>query len=73
MLNSNVSRLWPVAGWFLVVVALLAVSIGVGAKMSTTVSLLVLSTSPIIVMWLLAQHAAPPTVAEILHAARQKP
>jgi len=62
-----------IAVWLLAVAVLGAASVGVGAKVSTTISLLVLSTSPIIVMWLLAQHAAPPTVAEILHAARQEP
>jgi hypothetical protein len=71
--KSTLSRLWPIAGWFLFVAVLIAVSIDAGAKISTTVSLLVLSASPVMVMWLLAQHAAPPTVAEILHAARQKP
>ncbi len=67
------SHLLPITAWLLAVAVLAAVSIGVGAKISTTISLLVLSASPIVVMWLLAQHAAPPTVAEILHAARQKP
>ena len=73
MSKRNPSRLLPITAWLLAIAVPAAVSIGVGAKISTTVSLLVLSMSPIIIMWLLAHHAAPPTVAEILHAARQKP
>jgi hypothetical protein len=73
MLKNNVSRLLPIAAWLLAVAVLGALSVALDAKISTTVALLVLSMSPIAVMWLLAQHTAPPTVAEILHAARQKP
>ena len=73
MLKSYPSRLLSITAWFLTVAVVGAISVGVGATISTTVSLIVLGLSPMLVMWLLAQHAAPPTVAEILHAARQKP
>ncbi len=73
MLKSYPSGLLPITAWLVSVAVLGAISVGIGATTSTTVSLLVLGTSPILVMWLLVQHAAPPTVAEILYAARQKP
>ena len=46
----------------------LAASLAMGASLSTTIFLLALSTTPGVVMALLALSAPPPSVAQILYA-----
>jgi hypothetical protein len=68
MLNLIVVK-WLLGAWFTAVVALVASSVRLDARLSTTVLLLVVGVAPAIIMCLLQAGSAPPTVAEILYAA----
>ena len=65
---STALRSWLIAGWLATLTGIVAVSVAVGANLSTTSWLLALGLAPGIVMVLLGRGAASPTVAEILHA-----
>ena len=56
-------------GWFAAVAVIVASSVGLDARLSTTVLLLVVGVAPAVIMWLIQAGAASPTVAEILYAA----
>ena len=64
---KTISPLWLVVGWLLVLSGVLAASVAIGAKISTSMFLFVLGFSPLVVMRFVANNAAPPTVAEILY------
>lgn len=66
---KTISRVQLIGGWLLILGVMVAGSVATGAKISTSVLLLVLGISPVVVMWLLANHAAPLTIAEILYRA----
>ena len=66
---KTISRVQLIGGWLLILGVLVAGSVATGATISTSVLLLVLGISPVVVMWLLANHTAPPTIAEILYRA----
>ena len=69
---KTISPLWLVGGWLLVLSALVAASVAGGARISTSLLLLVLGISPIVVMGFVANNAAGPTVAEILYRAQTR-
>jgi hypothetical protein len=69
MMRNNLVPKWLLGAWFAAVAALVASSIQAGARLSTTIALLVVGVAPAVVMWLIHAGAAPPTVAEILYAA----
>jgi hypothetical protein len=67
MLNTA-SRTWLVGGVWLATLALvLAGSVAMGARISTTALLLALSVAPAGIMLLIGLGAPPPTVAEVLY------
>ena len=68
MLNNLIPK-WLLGAWFSAVAALVASSITLNARVSTTILLLVVGVAPAVVMCVLQASAAPPTVAEILYAA----
>jgi hypothetical protein len=68
MVNPVIPK-FVLGAWFTAVVALVASSVRLDARLSTTVLLLVVGVAPAIIMCLLHAGSAPPTVAEILYAA----
>ena len=67
MLNT-VSRTWLVGGVWLATLALvIAGSVAMGARISTTALLLALSVAPAGIILLIGLGAPPPTVAEVLY------
>jgi len=72
MLNT-IARPWLVSGvWFATVAAIIAYSVVVDARWSTTGLLLLVGLTPAIVALLIGAGAPPPTVAEILHSVQAK-
>jgi len=71
MLNTDF-RPWLIGGWLATVAVIVAISVAVGANLSTTSLLLALGLAPTIVMTLVRGDAASPTVAEILHSVDAK-
>lgn len=68
MLN-RVSRLWLVGGvWSAALAGLIATSMAMDARLSTSALLFVIGTAPVVVIALLRAGALSPTVAEILHS-----
>jgi hypothetical protein len=68
MLNLVIPK-WLLGAWFTAAAALVASSVKLDARLSTTVLLLVVGVAPAIIMCLLHAGSAPPTVAEVLYAA----
>jgi len=68
MLNISIAK-GLLGGWFAAVAAIVASSVSVDARLSTTILLLVVGVAPAVIMCLIHAGAAPPTVAEILYAA----
>ena len=67
MLNTA-SRTWLVGGVWLATLALvIAGSVAMGARASTTALLLALSVAPAGIILLIGLGAPPPTVAEVLY------
>jgi hypothetical protein len=66
MLN-NVSRSWIVGSWCATLAVIVAISVAIGARPSTSVLLLVMGVAPAIVMALIGGNGPSQTVAEILH------
>ncbi len=71
MLSSAAPK-WLLGGWFTVVAIVLAWSVGVDARLSTSAILLVIGVAPAVVMLLIQAGSPSPTVAEILHAVNAK-
>jgi hypothetical protein len=65
-------HVWLVGTSLLFAAALVTASVASGARLSTSVCLFILGICPVAVMALLANNAAPPTVAEILYRAKTK-
>jgi hypothetical protein len=65
-------RTWLIAGWISTVAVIVAVSMAMGANLSTTSLLLALGVAPAAVMAVLRSSASSPTVAEILRAVETK-
>ena len=68
----NHSPLWLLGGWLTTVALVLAWSVGVEARLSTSALLLVIGMAPGIVLLVIRAGAAAPTVAEILHSVTVK-
>ena len=72
MLNSA-SGMWLLgAVWFATLAVIIAGSVAIGARLSTSAFLLVIGVAPAVVVWLIAAGAPSPTVAEILHSVNAK-
>jgi hypothetical protein len=71
MVNIAIPK-WLLGAWFTAVAAIVASSVRLDARLSTTFLLLVVGTAPAVIMCLIQAGAAPPTVAEILYAAANK-
>jgi len=70
---KSISRTWLLGGWFAAVAVIVAWSVGMDARLSTSALLLLIGVAPAVVMVLIRAGAAPsPTVAEILHAVNAK-
>jgi hypothetical protein len=69
---KRTSATWLLGFWFAAVAVIVAWSVGVDAKLSTSALLLVVGMAPAIVMLLIQAGAASPTVAEILHTVNAK-
>lgn len=69
---NNVSRSVLVGGWLVMMAAIVAVSVTMGAKLSTTALLLALGIAVALVPVLIAGSAPSPSVAEILRAVETK-
>lgn len=67
MVNST-SRTWLLGGWMAVLALVVTVSVLMAARLSTTMLLVVLGIAPGIVIAVLKDGEATPTVAEILHS-----
>ena len=65
MLNN---RTWLLGGWFATVTFIVAWSMAVDARVSTSALLLAIGVVPVVVMVLLGSSGPSPTVAEILHS-----
>jgi hypothetical protein len=65
---NNMARRWWLGGWVTVLALVLAICTVMTASLSTTMFLMVLGIAPGIVIALLKDQVASPTVAEILHA-----
>jgi hypothetical protein len=55
-------------GWLAVVTAIVAFSMGMGARLSTSALLLLVSVAPVCIMLFIGFKAPPPTIAEVLHS-----
>jgi hypothetical protein len=71
MLKGN-SQMWLLGGWFLAVAFIVAWSVGLNARLSTTALLLAIGLAPAVVMLILRAGAPSPSVAEILRAVDAK-
>ena len=71
MLN-NLSRSVMVGGWLVMMAAILAVTMTMGAKLSTTAMLLALGVAVALVPVLIVGSAPSPSVAEILRSVETK-
>ena len=69
MMLNRVSLVWLVGGtWLTALVGLIATSMVLGARPSTSVLLFVIGAAPAVVMMLIRAGAPSRSVAEILHA-----
>lgn len=68
MLNT-VSRSWLIGGWLATVAVIVAVSVAMGATLSTGVLLLAMGIVPVMILVISGAGSSSPTVAEILHTA----
>ena len=67
MLNT-VSRSWLIGGWLATVAVIIAVSVAMGATLSTGILLLALGIVPVMILVISGAGSSSPTVAEVLHA-----
>ena len=66
---KSVSWTRLLGGWFAAVAVIVAWSVAMDARLSTSALLLLIGVAPAVVMVLIGAGAAPsPTVAEILHS-----
>ena len=70
---KSISRTWLLGGWFAAVAVIVAWSVAMDARISTSALLLLIGLAPAVVMVLIGAGAAPsPTVAEILQSVHAK-
>jgi hypothetical protein len=67
-----VSSRWLLGAWLGVIAVVVASSVGMHARLSTSVFLLAIGMAPPIVFMFMRAGAPAPTVAEILHTATTK-
>ncbi len=67
MLNT-VSGSSLMRGWLMTLAVIIAFSVAVGADVSTSALLLAMGVTPVVIVVLMARHAAPPAVAVSLWA-----
>ena len=67
---TNIMPKWLLSAWFTGVAAIVASSLRMSARLSTSVALLVIGLAPAVIMFVIQAGAPAPTVAEILYAAR---
>jgi hypothetical protein len=67
MLNS-ISRTWLLGGWLAAVAVVVAVSVGLDARTSTSAFLLAIGVAPAVVIGFMRAGAPSPSVAEILQS-----
>jgi hypothetical protein len=69
MIVNNTGPLRLIAGgWFAALAGVVACSVMIGARLSTSVLLFLVCVAPMGVVFLIGLGAAPPTVAELLYA-----
>jgi hypothetical protein len=69
---KSISPTWLLGGWFSAVAVIVAWSVAMDARLSTSALLLLIGVAPAVVMVLIGASAPPPTVAEILHSVNTK-
>ncbi|HEV3059087.1 MAG TPA: hypothetical protein VGY48_12625 [Vicinamibacterales bacterium] len=70
---STAARTWLLgSGWLATLVVIVASSVAMGARLSTSAFLLVVCAVPMGVMLLIGLSAPSPTVAEILYSVNNK-
>ena len=70
---KSISRTRLLGGWFAAVAVIVAWSVAMDARISTSAFLLLIGVAPAVVMVLIGAGAAPsPTVAEILQSVHAK-
>jgi hypothetical protein len=70
---KSISRTRLLGGWFAAVAVIVAWSVAMDARLSTSALLLLIGVAPAVVLVRIRAGAAPsPTVAEILHAVNAK-
>ena len=69
---KSLSPTWLLGGWFAAVAVIVAWSVAMDARLSTSALLLLIGVAPVAVMVLLGASAPSPTVAEILHSVNAK-
>src|SRR5262249_45715168 len=65
---KSLSPTWLLGGWFAAVAVIVAWSVALDARLSTSALLLLIGVAPAVVMVLIGPSAPAPTVAEILHS-----
>ncbi len=69
---KSISPTWLLGGWFAAVAVIIALSVAMDARLSTSALLFVIAVGPVAVMVLIGAGASAPTVAEILHSVNAK-
>ena len=69
---KSIAPTWLLGGWFAAVAVIIAWSVAMDARLSTSALLLLIGVAPVAVMVLLGASAPSPTVAEILHSVNAK-
>jgi hypothetical protein len=65
---NTISPTWLLGGWLVAVVAIVAWSVTLDARLSTSAFLFGIGLAPAVVLLFMRAGAASPTVAEILHS-----
>jgi hypothetical protein len=69
---KSISPTWLLGGWCAAVAVIIAWSVAMDARLSTSALLFVIGVAPVAVMVLIRAGAPSPTVAEILHSVNAK-
>ena len=69
---KRISPMWLLGGWFAAVAVIIAWSVAMDARLSTSALLFVIGVAPVAVMVLIRAGAPSPTVAEILYSVNAK-
>jgi hypothetical protein len=66
---NNLTRSWLIGGWLATLAVIIALSVTMGASMSTAALLIAIGTVPVMIIVISGAGSSSPTVAEILHTA----